>query len=312
MRKYFLVAGLLLASTFFVIAKKHHFPPISDEAKAELKEYKLNNIIPQMSEWKSEIDNSLSETELAQLDALRAQAKAVKEQMKAKMQMMKAKKEAGEEIDREAMKEEMKEVKEQLHSLIEKLKPIAEANKETLKSIVENSEDLRDKWHDDIREIVKTDLEENGEEIKERKRERREKRKTRKHHRAPRDHDPDMMMIKGGKRGMVMLLLWDGNVDEMNEAMAPLSVEDIDESQINSYPNPFSDKATIEFELDKPQKVRVYIIDDSGREIAELINEERSGKVSLEYVPEIEGAGIYFYKIEGETINKTGKLVLEK
>jgi len=74
-----------------------------------------------------------------------------------------------------------------------------------------------------------------------------------------------------------------------------------------NYPNPASQKTTIEFSLTVKEKVRLTLYDCPGKQIRTLIDEERMpGKYRKEI--DITGLkpGIYFYSLstQGENISK--------
>ena len=76
------------------------------------------------------------------------------------------------------------------------------------------------------------------------------------------------------------------------------------------YPNPFNPSCELEILLTDDQFVRVTVNDILGREIQILNNKTLlKGFHQISWTPKIEPSGIYFFKIETETIIKTNKVV---
>lgn len=298
-----IILGLLFVSVSLLVANHND----RKEFKSKFKEYSENNIIPKMNEWKNKIDSELSTEDLEKLNELRAEARKMKTEVKSKMIELKQRKEAGEEVSRKDFKKLMHSNKEEKKAIGDELKKIAEANEELVKEIMEDAKEMRKQWHEDMHEMKK----EFRVEMKE-KRENEDFERDGEHNRRKHINSKHEKRMEHKGHPVARIFLWDGQVDEDFEQAIPLNIEELNSNDVNSFPNPFEDKATIEFELDRPQKVKVYVLDDTGNIIKTLIDGERSGKVSVEFIPETEANGIYFYKIEGETINKTGKLVLVK
>ncbi|MBU2447561.1 MAG: T9SS type A sorting domain-containing protein, partial [Bacteroidetes bacterium] len=80
-----------------------------------------------------------------------------------------------------------------------------------------------------------------------------------------------------------------------------------------NYPNPFNPTATIEYDLPISIFVKLSVFDILGREIAILVNENRSvGKYSVTFDTSNLPAGIYFYRMQAGEFQETRKLVLLK
>lgn len=85
-----------------------------------------------------------------------------------------------------------------------------------------------------------------------------------------------------------------------------------------NYPNPFNPTTRIRFALPQSSRVRLTIYDLLGREIVELIHENRAaGTHTIEWNGfdaggERVSSGIYFYRIETEGFVQTRKLMLLK
>jgi hypothetical protein len=78
-------------------------------------------------------------------------------------------------------------------------------------------------------------------------------------------------------------------------------------------PNPFNPRTTIEFRLDRPQEVRMEIVDAQGRRVAEPWRGPAGAGVHR--VPiDASGwpSGVYFYRLESADAVATRKMVLLK
>lgn len=84
--------------------------------------------------------------------------------------------------------------------------------------------------------------------------------------------------------------------------------------QFISYPNPFSNQTTIEFNVPSEEQVTISVIDVQGRKITTLFNERTSGKQTVEWNgtngagAEI-SSGIYFITITSENNNYVSKII---
>lgn len=75
---------------------------------------------------------------------------------------------------------------------------------------------------------------------------------------------------------------------------------------VSVYPNPVTSFLNISFDLNKSASTKIEIIDLSGKQVAEIINENLKGMVSKQINTDDFTSGIYFVKIqtENETITK--------
>ncbi|MFC2130957.1 immunoglobulin domain-containing protein [Bacteroidota bacterium] len=95
-------------------------------------------------------------------------------------------------------------------------------------------------------------------------------------------------------------------VDEINKQAAIL---------FNSSPNPFSELTNISFEIDKPMKITLKIINSLGIEVAELINNEHFDNGKHNFIFHTKGlpSGLYYCKIlTSDGRSKTSKMIIIK
>ncbi|NQT24864.1 T9SS type A sorting domain-containing protein [candidate division KSB1 bacterium] len=77
-----------------------------------------------------------------------------------------------------------------------------------------------------------------------------------------------------------------------------------------NYPNPFNSHTTIAFRLDQKQAIRLAVYDIQGRQQALLASEVLdAGSHSLQWDASNLPGGVYFARIEGESFQKTVKMV---
>lgn len=80
-----------------------------------------------------------------------------------------------------------------------------------------------------------------------------------------------------------------------------------------NYPNPFNPSTTITYSIPNQEFVTIRVFDTLGKEIVELVNEEReAGLYSLEFNADNLPSGIYFYSISAGKYSATKKLLLMK
>ncbi|MCU7496348.1 MAG: T9SS type A sorting domain-containing protein [Ignavibacteria bacterium] len=80
-----------------------------------------------------------------------------------------------------------------------------------------------------------------------------------------------------------------------------------------NYPNPFNPTTTINYEVPKSAKVVLSVHDLLGREVAVLVNEEKSaGSYSVTFEGSHMPSGVYFYSLMAEGYTLTKKFILMK
>jgi hypothetical protein len=80
-----------------------------------------------------------------------------------------------------------------------------------------------------------------------------------------------------------------------------------------NYPNPFNPTTTIRYELPKSSLVTLKVFDLLGREVATLVNEQKStGRYSVTWDASSMASGIYFYKINAGEFREAKRLILLK
>ncbi|MCE1163905.1 MAG: T9SS type A sorting domain-containing protein [Bacteroidetes bacterium] len=80
-----------------------------------------------------------------------------------------------------------------------------------------------------------------------------------------------------------------------------------------NFPNPFNPETSIKFGIPKNAFVTLKIFDATGREIAALLNEQRSaGVYTVEWKASSYPSGVYFYTIKAGEFSETKKMLLVK
>jgi len=86
-----------------------------------------------------------------------------------------------------------------------------------------------------------------------------------------------------------------------------------EESSITSYPNPFTGRTTLRFELERPEHVSIEILNTLGQNVSYLADQNfDAGIHELEWTPKGTPPGIYFYRLELPTSVTTKALLFEK
>jgi chitinase len=134
-------------------------------------------------------------------------------------------------------------------------------------------------------------------------------------------------------KGLLGVMIWEISQDVIGRTQPLLDVitkemltpnnivEQLSESRITSftlydnYPNPFNPTTTIKFTIPQPAHISLKVFDLLGREVATLINEERSaGSGSVVFDASHAGisSGVYFYRLVSGTFTQTKKCLLAK
>jgi 5'-nucleotidase / UDP-sugar diphosphatase len=80
-----------------------------------------------------------------------------------------------------------------------------------------------------------------------------------------------------------------------------------------NYPNPFNPSTTITFTLPVSEKVTLKIYNVLGEEIATLVSDNLSaGRYSVTWDAHTAASGVYFYRLQAGSVQKTMKLILLK
>jgi len=80
---------------------------------------------------------------------------------------------------------------------------------------------------------------------------------------------------------------------------------------LQNYPNPFNPTTIISYSIPKQSNVKLIIYDALGREVANLVNEEKAaGNYTAEFNAANLSSGIYFYQIRAGEFIQTKKMLL--
>ncbi|HKJ80449.1 MAG TPA: SdrD B-like domain-containing protein, partial [Ignavibacteriaceae bacterium] len=80
-----------------------------------------------------------------------------------------------------------------------------------------------------------------------------------------------------------------------------------------NYPNPFNPSTTIQFNVAKQEHITLVIYNLLGQEVKKLVDGEMNvGKHSITFNANNLASGIYFYKLIGNSVNITRKMILMK
>lgn len=82
---------------------------------------------------------------------------------------------------------------------------------------------------------------------------------------------------------------------------------------IGSFPNPFNPTTTINYQLPKDGMVTIKVYDIIGKEVATLVNEQKSaGYYKVDFDASRLTSGVYICSIQASSFNKSIKLLLTK
>jgi hypothetical protein len=98
--------------------------------------------------------------------------------------------------------------------------------------------------------------------------------------------------------------------------LTAVNAERINEYSFNlyqNYPNPFNPQTTIRFSIPKRSFITIRVFDLLGREIAILVNEERSaGEHKIVFNGKNLPSGVYFCQLQSGEFKQTRKFILQK
>ncbi len=79
----------------------------------------------------------------------------------------------------------------------------------------------------------------------------------------------------------------------------------------NNYPNPFNPTTEIRYQIPKVSHVTLKVFDILGREVATLVNEQKSpGTYTVRWDASGVASGIYFYRMQAGMFVETKKMLL--
>jgi hypothetical protein len=79
------------------------------------------------------------------------------------------------------------------------------------------------------------------------------------------------------------------------------------------YPNPFNPSTTIRYQIPQDGHISLKVYDMLGREVAQLVNEvKRAGEYTVSFDGSKLSSGVYIYKLVGNNVNLSKKMILMK
>lgn len=104
-------------------------------------------------------------------------------------------------------------------------------------------------------------------------------------------------------------LRWAGTQTDVNETVGLPEAFELKQN----YPNPFNPETTINFTMAKQGYVTLKVYNVLGKEIATLVNENRSaGQHSVKFSSKNIASGIYFYSLKSGSLMQTKKMTILK
>ncbi|MDE3057174.1 MAG: T9SS type A sorting domain-containing protein [Bacteroidota bacterium] len=86
-----------------------------------------------------------------------------------------------------------------------------------------------------------------------------------------------------------------------------------DEKLGQNYPNPFNPVTTIAYRVLQSGMVSVKVFDILGREVATLVNEQKSqGTYKVNFDASKLSSGVYFYQLAAPGVNQIKKMIVTK
>jgi hypothetical protein len=292
-----LTAGLVLA------IDREEKRELMQELGDELRTYAEENIHPQMMNWKEQIDNEVSTSELEKLNQLRAEASKFMDEMKSQRPNMrgmnKGRINKGENKGQRNRDMQMnRNAREGKQKFADELDEIIENHPDFFTGLFEEVETKQTVWKNDMKEIKDNWLEENKTELDDMPNKSKMKGMFRAHNIENRFRNPEH------------ILLWNGvppRKPKMNNNFGSTKIE-----SYNS-PNPFSESTSIHYSIEDAGNYTIEVINSAGNKIETLhsgnLNE---GEHTFSFAAKNLEPGVYFYKISGEGLEQTEKMIISK
>jgi photosystem II stability/assembly factor-like uncharacterized protein len=107
--------------------------------------------------------------------------------------------------------------------------------------------------------------------------------------------------------------VWKFPLSKILSVQKQVNEKPVNYNLFQNYPNPFNPTTTIEYSVPKTTFVKINVYDILGKEIEELVNEEkRQGSYSIRFNANKLSSGIYFYRMQAGNYVETRKLILLK
>jgi hypothetical protein len=276
-----------------------------------IRDFAQENIIPQMKQWKATLDQSMSQDDLAGLNALRDRASRVKaDGIRLRLALRNAV-ETGNAVEKAGVQEKINALAADRKALLADFKPLGVKYKSKLESIGKESKPLAKEWKAGIKNIgvswyaaQKDDLSIGF--------------------KAALGKGIERLKMLGammggemkGKLAAAKFMLWDGGDLPKtspllnDDASGPSESENVTPEGYaleTNYPNPFNPSTKISFTLPKADHVTLVVYDLLGKEITTLVDGElASGAHTVTFDGKNLASGTYIYRI------RAGDFVQEK
>lgn len=308
------IIGLSLIASAVLYAANRKNMLVFRSLGEKIREYSDTNIHPQLDEWKTIIDKKLNKDDLEKLNKLRAEAKEMQENMMKKMQDMRQNSMMGRPMGmdnqnnggkpqykkdfRETMKNNRKMINEKRDEWKDQLEVIIDKYPDFFDDLFDKVEKKQEIWKDDLAEIKDNWKKENKDVLEEMK-----------NGRGKRMDRMDMMERKF--KNPEHILLWDGAPERPE--MPPMPNDMNMQIETSNSPNPFSETTNIKMDIPEDGDYKIEVINSSGNSIEILHNGYlNSGAHSFSFTAKDLKPGVYFYKISGNGIEQTNKMMLSK
>ncbi|NMB81647.1 MAG: T9SS type A sorting domain-containing protein [Ignavibacteria bacterium] len=107
-----------------------------------------------------------------------------------------------------------------------------------------------------------------------------------------------------------------GKTNELNKAVTLFEEEKTAPEGFvldDCYPNPFNPATTIRYKIPQDGHISLKVYDMLGREVAQLVNEvKRAGEYTVNFDGSKLSSGVYIYKLVGNNVNISKKMILMK
>lgn len=301
-------AKLILLLLFTISSISYSKNTENTELENKIKNYNIQNVCPQLKIWKDKIESNLSTEDKQKIDKLRIE---IKEMMPQKVECMQnclknntgGKKHRNHGMWDKGLKGCVKEceINEAKKKYADQLKSIMDNYGNVIKDILDEAKIKNKKWKEDKQNIISEYSDKDDESDS-----RRHKFKK-----GTFGINPEK-----GRHLIAMLLFWNGSCDtDIDDIMdfGKFFEKGVNNFDIKVYPNPFSSKAIISFNLKEQAKVKITLNNSSGVTVKNIFEGNlTAGSHTYDITADNLTPAVYIYNLEINGKANTGKIVLNK
>ncbi len=283
-----------------------HQGPRNPEMRQAVQEYYQSEVKPVMTEQRAQLDASLSATEQAELEEIRAGLKQLRDETRTQRQAMREQMTPGErpsDTQRAEMRAAHQQFSKQHRQLMTRAWAIADAHEAEIASLLDGLESDAEVWREELKALHEANRPEGAPEGRPERGE-GEHRGRRGHH--GQEHGPDRARGAGFGKALtpVGFLLWSPDM--------PMGPQEESAMELSLFPNPTSEVSSLSFDVTQAGLVKVEVLDRQGQVQSVIFSEKvEAGRLSVDVPTSDLEPGIYMVRATMGDQVKATKLIVE-